>query len=139
MHDDRENSLARGPKRVGWRAWQPEAALVTFYFYDDVGEFPGSIQQELMGRFCRDAKQVSGPDLLANTALNGAIALLVRRNGFCVYQRAADKESRGTGLYKNKVRLGFMPLRLAVGFAVDQQGGLVGVIGELFNGEMMRV
>ncbi len=81
-----------------------------------------------MRRFWRDANQVSGGDLLANTALNRAIALFVRRNRFSVNERAAHQEPRGTGLHEDNVHLRFMPFGLAIGFTVNQQGGLVGEI-----------
>ncbi len=92
-----------------------------------------------MGCLGRDANQVSGRDLLANTALNRAIALLVRRNRFSVNKCAAYKECRGAGLHENNVRLRFMPLRLTVGFTMNQQGSLVGKIRELFDSEMVRI
>lgn len=92
-----------------------------------------------MGCLGRDANQVSGRDLLANTALNRAIALLVRRNRFSVNKCAAHKECRGAGLHENNVHLRFMPLGLTVGFTMNQQGSLVGKIRELFDSEMVRI
>ena len=51
-----------------------------------------------------------------------------RRHCLAIHQSAADHQGRRTGLYEKDVRLGFVPLRLAVTFPVDQHRAFIGKI-----------
>ena len=79
-----------------------------------------AIEHELVWHASRNPDNISGRKFLPGAALNGAVALLVRRDGFPVYQRAPDNERRGSGLYEKYVDLSFVPLDLTVGFPVNQ-------------------
>ena len=73
-----------------------------------------------MGNLGRNPDNVSGRKFLPDTALDGAIALLMRRDGFTIQKRATHDESRGAGLHEENVDLSFMQFRLTVGFTVNQ-------------------
>ena len=90
-----------------------------------------------MGNLGRNPDNVSGREFLPDTALDGAIALLMRRDGFTIQKRATHDESRGAGLHEENVDLSFMQFRLAVGFAVNQDEVFVGKILELIDGKKM--
>jgi len=79
-----------------------------------------AIKHELVGDASRNPDNISGREFLPGPALNGAVTLFMRRDGFSIEICAAHDERRGARLYKEYVRLGFVPLDLTVSFSVDQ-------------------
>src|SRR6266699_7133678 len=92
-----------------------------------------------MGNLGRNPDNVAGGKLLASTTLDGAVALLIRRDGFTIQQRATHDESRGARLHEENVDLSFMQFRLTAGFAVNQDEVFVGKILELIDGKTMGI
>ncbi len=98
-----------------------------------------AIEHQLVWYPRGNSDHVPGRKFLPGATLNGAIALLVRRDRFSVYQGAPHNECSGTGLHEKYVRLSFMPLDLTVGLPVNQQEGFIGKIRKLLHGKMMWI
>src|SRR6266567_6902166 len=92
-----------------------------------------------MGNLGGNPDNVARRKFLPDTALDGAIALLMRRDGFTIQQRATHDESRGARLHEENVDLSFMQFRLTVGIAVNQDEVFVGKILELIDGKTMGI
>ena len=79
-----------------------------------------TIEHDLVGHASRNPDNISGRKLLSGPALNTAVALFVRRDGFSIEICAAHNERRGARLHEKYVTLRFVPLGLTVGFSADQ-------------------
>ena len=79
-----------------------------------------ALEHELVGHARRNPDNISGRKFLPGAALNGAVALLMGRNSFPVYQYTPHHQRRGAGLYEEYIHLRFVPLRLTVRFSVNQ-------------------
>src|SRR6266849_410206 len=127
-------------RRAGPTKLSPaEASLISLYLNHKVIEFRGTLKQQLMRCPRRNADNISGRKLPPRAALNGAIALFMRRYGLSIHQSAADQQRRRTGLHEEDVSLGFVPLRLAIGLSVHQHRAVVGKISKQLHGKMVRI
>ncbi len=98
-----------------------------------------AIQEDLVGHACGDANEISRSELLTDASLDGAVALLMRRNRFTVHQRATHKKRRGAGLDEDHVHLCFMHFGLTISFAVSEHKILIGKILDVTHREMTGI
>ena len=92
-----------------------------------------------MGHARGDANEISRSELLTDASLDGAVALLMRRNRFTVHQRATHQKGRGAGLDEDHVHLCFMHFGLAISFAVSEDKILIGKILDVTDCEMTGI
>src|SRR6266480_4579701 len=98
-----------------------------------------AIEHQLVWYASGNSDNVPGRKFLPGSTLNGATALLMRRDSFSVYQGAPHNQCSGAGLHEEYVHLSFVPLDLTVGLPVNQQEGFIGKIRKLLHGEMMWI
>ncbi len=79
-----------------------------------------AIEDNLVGHASRNPNNISGREFPPGAALNGAVALLMRRDSFSIEICAAHDEGRGARLHEEDVHLRFVPLDLTVGLSVNQ-------------------
>ena len=114
-------------------------ASISLYFNNKIVEFMGALQQNLMRDAGRNADHVPGSQPSANTTLDRPVAFFVRTDSLSIQQCASHEQRGGTVLDKENVSLGFMPLRRAVGFPVNQQSAVIGKIRNLLHRKVMRI
>ena len=114
-------------------------ASISLYFNNKIVEFMGALQQNLMRDAGRNADHVPGSQPSANTTLDRPVAFFVRTDSLSIQQCASHEQRGGTVLDKENVSLGFMPLRRAVGFPVNQQSAVIGKIRNLLHRKMVRI
>jgi len=111
-----------------------EATLVAFYFDDEIRELVGSIEEQLMGHPRGNSNCISRGQFLADATLDRAVAFLMGRHSFPVYQRSTDEQGRGARPHYEDVSLRFMKLWLPIGLAMGQKEIFVGKAGKLTYG-----
>ena len=92
-----------------------------------------------MWRPGRNTNHISRGKSPPDAALDCAIAFFMRAYGLSIYQRTANHQGCRAGLYEEDVNLGFVPLRRAIGFPVDQHGAVVGKVRQQLHRKVVRI